>query len=255
MSCRASRPTPAAGGAAAAPRAAPAGCIRGGGTSSGVRSRSPIAAASAATRSCDIGMVPQRPQRVGQRRCGRVVAGQYEDQQVVGDVAVGQRPAGVWVGGRDQRLDQRCIAGRIRAARLQDVHGDLTHRRHRGAGAAARRSRQPSRRTDRPQCAVGGVGGRDVHVLGDHVRGSLSRYPERSGPATAWSAGGTRCRDRRHRLRATRSANICAAPDICPPNLRTFSLVNTGCSARLRGPHVSLGSTNRLSPANCRTSS
>ena len=40
-----------------------------------------------------------------------------------------------------------------------------------------------------------------------------------------------------------------------PPKARTFCLVKTGCRARLRGSHCSLGRTNRLSPARCRTSS
>jgi hypothetical protein len=88
-----------------------------------------------------VGMVPQRPQRVGERRCGRVVAGQDEDQQVVGDVVVGERLPGLGVGGRDQRVNERCITRWIGAARLQDVVGDLAHRRNCGAGAAARRSR------------------------------------------------------------------------------------------------------------------
>ena len=51
------------------------------------------------------------------------------------------------------------------------------------------------------------------------------------------------------------STNCCAALDMWPPNFRTFCLVNTGCNARLRGRHCSLGSTNRLSPAMFRTSS
>jgi hypothetical protein len=84
-----------------------------------------------------VGVVPQLPQRVGQHRRRCVVTGQHEDQQLAGDVVVGERPAGVWVGSRDQRLNQRCIAGRICAARLQDVHGDLAHRRNGGAGATA----------------------------------------------------------------------------------------------------------------------
>ena len=51
------------------------------------------------------------------------------------------------------------------------------------------------------------------------------------------------------------SVNCSAARDIWPPNARTLCLVNTGCNARLRGRHGSLGSTNRLSPAMSRTSS
>ena len=51
------------------------------------------------------------------------------------------------------------------------------------------------------------------------------------------------------------STNVCAARDMWPPKLRTFCLVNTGCNARLRGRHCSLGRTKRLSPAACWTSS
>ena len=88
-----------------------------------------------------VSMVPQHPQRVGQRRCGGVVAGKHEDEQVVADVVVGQRPPGFWVGGRDQRVHERCIAGRIGAARLQDLLCDPAHRSDRGTSAAPRRSR------------------------------------------------------------------------------------------------------------------
>lgn len=42
---------------------------------------------------------------------------------------------------------------------------------------------------------------------------------------------------------------------MCPPNPRTLGLVNTGCSARRRGIHGSLGRTKRLSPPRSRTSS
>ena len=109
------------------------------GTSSGVSSRSPISAASAATRSCDFTMMPQRPQRIGKRRRGRVVAGEHEDQQVVADVVVGERLSGFRVGGRDQRVNQRCVQVRIRTARLQHLVRHLAHRGDRGAGAAAGR--------------------------------------------------------------------------------------------------------------------
>ena len=86
-------------------------------------------------------MVPQRPQRVGESRRGRVVAGEHEDQQVVADVVVGERLAGFRVGGRDQRVHQRCIQGRIGTARLQHLARHLAHRRYRGTGPAAGRGR------------------------------------------------------------------------------------------------------------------
>jgi hypothetical protein len=51
------------------------------------------------------------------------------------------------------------------------------------------------------------------------------------------------------------STNACAARDMWPPKQRTFCLVKTDCSERLRGRHCSLGRTKRLSPAACWTSS
>ena len=89
----------------------------------------------------DVAMMPQRPQRIGKGRRGRVVAGEHEDQQVVADVVVGERLAGFRVGGRDQRVNQRCVQVRIGTARLQHLTRHLAHRGDRGTGAAAGRGR------------------------------------------------------------------------------------------------------------------
>ena len=50
------------------------------------------------------------------------------------------------------------------------------------------------------------------------------------------------------------SADVCAACVMCLPKLPTLCLVNTGCSARLRGAHSLLGRTKRLSPETFRIS-
>lgn len=115
-------------------------------------------------------MPPQLPQRVRERRRGRVVSGQHEDQQVVADVLVGQRPSGLRVGGGDQSLHQWRIPPRIGTAGHQDLGGHLPHRRHRGTGPGPRGRRQPPGRANRPQRTVGRVRRRDVHVVDDDAR-------------------------------------------------------------------------------------
>ena len=142
-------------------------------------------------------MAPQRPQRVGQGGCGGVVAAQHEDDQLVADVVVGQRPPGCWVGGLDQRTHQRCIATRIGTAGLQDFVGELRTgsrwRRVRGAApaSAAIAARVSAARRGR-RCRSG----RRAAARRSRRRARRGPAREPSGPAPAGSVGGTRRRGR-----------------------------------------------------------
>ena len=201
-----------------------------------------------------LAMAAQRPQRVGQGRCSGVVAGAHEDDQVVADLVVGQRPPGRRVAGRDQRVHQRCVPGRIGAARLQDVVGE-SERVAGGACAPPRRGRQPSwcayrrQRRGRRRISARSAAARRSRR---RVRRGRARAP--IGPAPAVSAGGTRCRGR-FRLPSTQLlAIVSAAWDMWPPKSRTCCLVKIGCSARRRGSQGSWVRSNRFGPSRCRIS-
>ena len=98
------------------------------------------------------------------------MAGEHEDEQVIGDVVVGYRLTGFGVGSREQCLHQRRVTGGVGAAGPHHLVGDFAHGGDRGAGPAARQRRHPPRRTHRSQGAISGVRRRDVHAVGDRVR-------------------------------------------------------------------------------------
>ncbi len=125
-----------------------------------------------------LGMVSQHPQRVGEGGRRGVVARQHEDQQVVDDVVIGNGLPCFGIGCREQRVHERRIQRRVCAARLQHVVGDAAQRRHRRTRAGPCRRRQPPRRAHRTQRTVGGVGRRDVHVLGDDIVAIIQVEPQ-----------------------------------------------------------------------------
>jgi hypothetical protein len=98
----------------------------------------------------DVGVVAQDPQRVRERRRGGVMAGEHEDQQVIGDVVVRDRLPGLRIGRREQGLHQRRVPSGVRAAGPHHLVGDRAHSPDRGAGPAARRCRHPPRCAHRP---------------------------------------------------------------------------------------------------------
>ena len=77
--------------------------------------------------------------RLTMRSLGRSVLGVDLNERA--DVIIGERLAGFRVGGRNQRVNQRCVPVRIGTARLQHLTRHLAHRGDRGTGAATGRGR------------------------------------------------------------------------------------------------------------------
>ena len=163
---------------AAAPREAPARCIRAGHVLGG---QFPVADRGGLRGDpvLHVGMMPERPQRVGECGRGRVVAGQHEDQQVVADVVVGDRPTrsrGRWPRAAPAPAVHHGSGSARHACRISLVTS--THRGHRRAGARRAGVGQPPRCTHRAQRAVGGVARRDVHGSAIASARSLRSRPE-----------------------------------------------------------------------------
>lgn len=102
-----------------------------------------------------------------------VVSGKQEEDQLVGDVLVGQAFLGERIGGRDQCPHQGRIFGGISSTLLQDVVGKTVKCRACCAGALASGCRQPGEGSGRSHSPIGDIAERDARA---RVRRICRRY-------------------------------------------------------------------------------
>ena len=125
-----------------------------------------------------LGMTPELPQRVRQRRCAGVVSGGHERDEFVADLVIGQTAAGHGILRLDERAHQRSVAGRVRLDRAQHLCGHVPQHGARRTCPHARRRRHPTGKAHRRHPTVGDVFQHHPQWLADPIGLGVEVEPE-----------------------------------------------------------------------------